>query len=213
MNGIFHAAVGVAIGGLALGDHATRSDLALCALAGTSPDWDAVLLFMGRPIYRRYHRMITHSFFGIGIAALMAGAFLAVFGGWEFGHVAFLWFLAALGHTVSDLFNRSGVALLSPFYSARTKFPAVSWASPTLTVGAFVVASGVVLDPASGWWIAVMALPAYGIYLVRRMREPTLSDPLSRWWFDQVCGFVRDGNAEKEYSSSVEPSLRTKVGE
>lgn len=213
MNGIFHAAAGVALGGLVLGGNASRSDLALCALAGTSPDWDAVLLFAGRPVYRRYHRMITHGFLGLGLAALTAGAFLSVFGGWEFGHAAFLWFVAALGHTVSDLFNRSGVALFSPFHPARTKFPAVSWASPTLTAGALVVASGVVLDPAAGRWMAAAALPAYGIYLARRMREPALSDPLSRWWFDQVCGFVRDRNAEEGYSSSMESSLRTKAGE
>lgn len=201
MNGVFHAAAGVALGGLALGSEATRADLALCALAGTSPDWDGVLLFVNRPTYRQFHRTLTHGFLGLTFAALVAGAFFSFFGRWEFGLAAFLWLIAAGGHTVSDLFNRSGVALLAPFSLERTKFPAVSWASPSLTIGAVALAVWVVLAPEFRRFATILGLALYAVYLARRIRKPTLSDPMSRWWFESVCGLGRNPEEMSEFSA------------
>jgi membrane-bound metal-dependent hydrolase YbcI (DUF457 family) len=200
MNGLFHAAAGVALGGLVLGGEATRADLALCALAGTSPDWDAALLFIDRPAYRRIHRTWTHGFPGVALAALTAGALLSFFGRWDFGLAAFLWLIAAGGHTISDLFNRSGVALLAPFSMERTRFPAVSWASPPLTIGAMALAIWVVIAPASGRFAAILGLALYAVYLARRLRDPIPSDSLSRWWFESVCGLARVSEQQGEIS-------------
>ncbi len=204
MNGMFHAAAGVTLGGLALGSEATRADLALCALAGTSPDWDGVLLFVDRPTYRRFHRTLTHGFPGLTIAALAAGAFFSFFGRWDFGLAAFLWLIAAGGHTVSDLFNRSGVALLAPFSMERTKFPAVSWASPSLTIGAVALAVWVMLAPESRRFATILGLVLYAAYLARRIREPALSDSLSRWWFESVCGLAGNPEKKSEFSAPAE---------
>ncbi len=204
MNGLFHAVAGVALGGLALGGEATRADLVLCALAGTSPDWDAALLFIDRPAYRRIHRTWTHGFLGLALAALAAGSLLSFFGKWGFGLAAFLWLIAAGGHTISDLFNRSGVALFAPFSMERTRFPAVSWASPPLTIGVMALAAWVVIDPASRRFATIPGLVLYVVYLARRLREPIPSDTLSRWWFESVCGFARISKEQGEISEPAE---------
>ncbi|MEE9240184.1 MAG: metal-dependent hydrolase [bacterium] len=204
MNGVFHAAAGLALGGLTLGGEATRADLALCALAGTSPDWDIALLLSGRPAYHRFHRTLTHGFPGLALAALIAGAFFSFFGKWEFGLAAFLWLIAAGGHTISDLFNRSGVALLAPFSMERTKFPAVSWANPPLTIGALTVAVWVVLAPESRRFATILGLGLYAAYVAWRLREPIPSDSLSRWWFDKVFTFSRDTGEKGDFSAPAE---------
>jgi len=206
MNALFHAAAGVALGGLALGDEATGSDLALCAVAGTSPDWDGALLVFGRKTYRQYHRTITHGFLGLALTALAAGTFLSVFRGWDFGLAAVLWLTAAGGHTVSDLFNRSGVALFAPFSEERTRFPAVTWASPSLTIGAVIVAIWVTVSPPSARFVVTCGLVFYAVYLVRRVQEPRLSDSMSQWWFGKVCGFIRENDEKSESPVSVEYS-------
>lgn len=206
MNALFHAAAGVALGGLVLGGEATRSELALCAVAGTSPDWDGALLVFGRKTYRQYHRTITHGLLGLALSALAAGAFLSYFSGWDFGLAAVLWLVAAGGHTVSDLFNRSGVALFAPFSEERIRYPAVSWASPSLTVGAMIVATWVIVSPSSARFVGISGLIFYVVYLARRIQEPKLSDSMSQWWFGNVCGFIRDHDEKSEYSVSVEYS-------
>ncbi len=208
MNGLFHAAAGVALGGLVLGDEATRADLALCALAGTSPDWDAALLFIDRPTYRQFHRTWTHGFAGLALAALTAGALFSFFGRWDFGLAAFLWLIAASGHTISDLFNRSGVALLAPFRMERTRFPAVSWASPPLTIGAMALAAWVVMAPASRRFATILGLAIYAVYLARRLRNPVPGDRLSRWWFESVCGFTRIPEEQREIPAPAEYSQK-----
>lgn len=208
MNGLFHAAAGVALGGLVLGGEATRADLALCALAGTSPDWDAALLFIDRPAYRRIHRTWTHGFAGLALAALTAGALLSSFGRWDFGMAAFLWLIAAGGHTLSDLFNHSGVALLAPFRMERIRFPAVSWASPPLTIGAMALATWVAIAPGSRRFATILGLALYAVYLARRLRNPMPSDTLSRWWFESVCGLSRKPEEQGEISARAEYSQK-----
>lgn len=190
MNGIFHAGAGVMAGALVLGPEATGAELALCAAAGTSPDWDAALLAAGRPCYQNYHRTLTHGFAGLLIAAAAAGGLLSLVG-WEFWHAAWLWLIAALGHTVSDLFNRSGVALTSPFGWERTRFPAISWADGPLTLGAVAVALWAALVPGAGRAVPLAALAGYAGYIAWRRRDPKLSDPVSRRWFDMVHGRTR----------------------
>ncbi|MBT3352147.1 MAG: metal-dependent hydrolase [Nitrospinaceae bacterium] len=179
------------VGALALGGDATGAELVLCAVAGTSPDWDAALLVAGRPCYQNYHRSLTHGYAGLLISATIAGGFLFLLG-WNFWHAAWLWLLAALGHTVSDLFNRSGVALTSPFGWERTRFPAVSWADGPLTLGVIVVAVWVSLVPEAGRLVSLVALAGYVAYIAWRRRDPKLSDPVSRWWFDMVHGRARN---------------------
>ncbi len=208
MNGLFHAAAGVALGGLVLGGEATRADLALCALAGTSPDWDAALLFIDRSAFRRFHRTLTHGFLGLALAALTAGALFSSFGSWDFGLAALLWLIAAGGHTISDLFNRSGVALLAPFSMQRLRFPAVSWASPPLTMGAVALATWVVIAPASRRVTTIIGLALYAVYLARRLRDPVPSDSLSRWWFESVCGFTRIPEEQREIPAPAEYSQK-----
>lgn len=212
MNGLFHAAAGLALGGLVLGGEATQADLALCALAGTSPDWDVALLFVGRPAYRQYHRTLTHGFLGLAISALAAGAVLSSFGKWEFGQAAFLWLIAAGGHTISDLFNRSGVALLSPFSMERTKFPSVSWANLPLTIGSLAVAVWVVVDPVSRRFAAILGLVLYAAYLARRLRDPIPTDSLSRWWFGHVFTYGRK-EAGEENAFSTPAEYKQKAGD
>lgn len=202
MNGLFHAAAGVALGGLALGSEATRADLGLCALAGTSPDWDGLLLFFDRPTYRRFHRTVTHGFLGLGLASLAAGAIFSLFGRWDFGIAALLWLFSAGGHSMSDLFNRSGVALFAPFRMERTKFPAVSWASPPLTICAVVLAVWVILMPESRRFATMVGLVLYAAYLARRVREPEPTDAMSRWWFESVCGLSRPTGNEADFPLS-----------
>lgn len=210
MNALFHAAAGVALGGLALGGEATRSDLALCAVAGTSPDWDGALLVFGRQTYRQHHRTITHGLVGLAIAALAAGTFLSFFGRWDFGLAAVLWLIAAGGHTVSDLFNRSGVALFAPFSEERTRFPAVSWASPSLTIGSMIVAAWVIISPSSARFVVICGLIFYAVYLARRIQNPRLTDPMSQWWFGNVCGFIRNQDENNEYAMSTEYSGKSR---
>jgi membrane-bound metal-dependent hydrolase YbcI (DUF457 family) len=187
MNALFHAGAGIAIGGLALGSGATPGELAVCAVAGTAPDWDAVLLAVHKPRYREYHRTITHGFIGLIAGGLIAAAVLSLFG-WGFWDAAFLWLIASLGHTVSDLFNRSGVALFSPIHWKRIRFPAVSWADGPLTAGAVALAAWVILLPATGRMASLAGLAGYAAYLMHRMRDPRLSDSVSRWWFGKLHG-------------------------
>ncbi len=205
MNAIFHAGAGVALGALALGPEATPADLALCAAAGTSPDWDGLLLLSGRPLYSRFHRAATHGLVGLAAGALLAGGILSLWGGWSFGRAAGLWLLAAAGHTASDLFNRSGVVLLHPFSSERTRFPAVSWASPLLTLGACATALGAYLASGGTRLVAVAGVAGYAVHLRRRLREPVLQDALSRWWFERMCGgpFHPYGEAPLEAAPGV----------
>ena len=187
MNGLFHAATGVMIGGLALGTKATPSELAVCAVAATSPDWDAVLLAFNKTCYRRYHRTITHGFIGLIAGGLIAAAFLSLFG-WSFWHGGALWLISSLGHTVSDLFNRSGVALFSPIHWERVRFPAVSWADGPLTAGAVAVSAWVIWMPSTGRLASLVGFMGYAVYLVRRLRHPRFSDSVSRWWFGMFHG-------------------------
>ncbi len=77
MNGIFHAGAGVVIGGLALGGNATSADFAICAVAGTAPDWDAILLAVHKPHYQNYHRTVTHGFIGLTVGGVLAAAVLS----------------------------------------------------------------------------------------------------------------------------------------
>jgi membrane-bound metal-dependent hydrolase YbcI (DUF457 family) len=195
MNGIFHAGAGVMVGALALGGDATPAELVLCAAAGTSPDWDAALLAASRPCYQNYHRTLTHGYAGLLIGAVVAGGFLFLWG-WNFWGAAWLWLLAALGHTVSDLFNRSGVALASPFGWERTRFPAVSWADGPLTLGAVAVAIWVALVPDAGRAVSLVALAGYVAYIAWRRRDPRLSDPVSRWWFNMLHGGARSSTPD-----------------
>ena len=190
MNGLFHVGAGVVVGGMVLGGAATPAELALCAVAGTSPDWDSILLASGRARYQEYHRTLTHGFIGLLAGGLIAAFFLSFFG-WNFTHAAFLWMAAALGHTVSDLFNRSGVALLSPVSWARVRFPAVSWADGPLTVGALAAAAWIFWMPGAGRAVPLAALAGYAAYLAWRRREPRLADPVSRWWFQKVHGLQK----------------------
>ena len=129
MNGLFHAAAGVAVGALALGGEAGRADLALCAVAGTSPDWDAVLLAISRPLYKRFHRSLTHGFAGLLVGAALAGAALALAAGWDFRRAAYLWLIAAVAHSAADLFNRSGVALLAESHISIHTWPERGYAA------------------------------------------------------------------------------------
>ncbi|MEE9275432.1 MAG: metal-dependent hydrolase [bacterium] len=190
MNSVFHAAAGAGLGALVLGPEAAPAELALCAVAGTSPDWDAVLLLIDKPIFLRFHRGLTHGFAGLALAALLAGGVLALWGGWDFARGAGLWLLAAGGHSASDLFNRSGVSLLAPFSKRRTRFPAVSWGDIPLTLGASAVALWAFLWPESGRLAAALGLGGYALYLRRRLRAPLLQNAVSRWWFRRVCRFA-----------------------
>lgn len=93
-----------------------------------------------------------------------------------------------MGHTASDLFNRSGVALLSPFRWERVRFPLVSWGDLPLTIGAVAVAGWVVMAPGFARMASLAGLAGYVVYLMRRRRAPNLSDPISRWWFGMMNG-------------------------
>ena len=188
MNPVFHAAAGATLGALALGPGAAPSDLALCALAGLSPDGDSVLLLKGKALFSRLHRSATHGFLGLAAGALLAGGLLSAWGGWTFGYAAGLWLLAAAGHTVSDLFNRSGVALFYPFSSSRTRFPAVSWGSPGLTLCACLAVLAVLLLPGAARPVSLLAVAAYSVHMLLRLRSPLLQDAVSRWWFGRVFG-------------------------
>lgn len=188
MNGLFHAAAGVAVGAVVLGGEAGRADLALCAVAGTSPDWDAALLAISRPLYKRFHRSLTHGFAGLLAGAALAGAALALAAGWDFRRAAYLWLIAAAAHSAADLFNRSGVALLAPFSMERVGFPAVSWADRPLTLGALLIAALALWRPEAGRAVSLAGLAGYVCYIAWRLREPKLSDPLSRRWFRMVNG-------------------------
>ena len=187
MNGVFHAGAGVVIGGLALGGSATPADLAVCTVAGTAPDWDVILLPVHRPLYSDYHRTVTHGFIGLLMGGVLAAAVLSLFG-WEFRHAVYLWLSASLGHTVSDLFNRSGVALFSPFSWDRIRMPLVSWGDVPLTVGAVALAIWMVMLPDTARLASLAGLAAYAAYLLRRRRNPVLSNFVSRWWFQKVNG-------------------------
>ncbi len=188
MNGLFHAAAGVAVGAVVLGGEAGRADLALCAVAGTSPDWDAALLAINRPLYKRFHRALTHGFAGLLAGAALAGSALALIAGWDFRRTVYLWLIAAAAHTASDLFNRPGVALLAPFSMERVRFPAVSWADRPLTLGALLIAAVVLWRPDVGREVSLAGLAGYACYIAWRLREPRLSDPVSRRWFRMVNG-------------------------
>ena len=188
MNAIFHAAAGAALGAAVLGPEAGPAGLALCAAAGSSPDWDGLLLCHGRALYFRYHRSLTHSVLGVLAGALLAAGILSSYGGWDFSRVAGLWLLAAGGHTLADVFTRSGVALLYPFSDERWRVPALPWGGVPLTAGALFVALWALAFPAAARPVASLGLAGFAAYLLIRCRNPRPHDRLSRWWFDRVYG-------------------------
>ncbi len=99
-----------------------------------------------------------------------------------------LWLIAAAAHTASDLFNRSGVALLAPFSMERVRFPAVSWADRPLTLGALLISAVVLWSPDAGRAVSLAGLAGYVCYIAWRLLNPRLSDPVSRRWFRMVNG-------------------------
>ncbi|MDP6618217.1 MAG: metal-dependent hydrolase [Nitrospinota bacterium] len=163
------------------------------AAAGSSPDWDGLLFFRGRELFFRYHRSLTHSVLGVLAGALLAAGILSSYGGWNFSRLAGLWLLAVGGHTLADIFTRSGVALLYPFSDERWRVLALPWGGVPLTAGALSLALWALAFPAAARPAAALGLAGFAAYLLVRCRNLRPLVRLSRWWFDQVYGVAGAG--------------------
>ncbi|UFJ42262.1 metal-dependent hydrolase [Brevibacillus humidisoli] len=118
-----HVLFGLTLAGLAHVDPlvAEHPAVAEAVLIGTligsnAPDFDAVVRLRGYPAYLRYHRGMTHSLPALVIWPVLITLPL-IFGSelYQYGHVLFLWTLAAVVlHVLLDMLNSYGVQSLLP---------------------------------------------------------------------------------------------------
>jgi membrane-bound metal-dependent hydrolase YbcI (DUF457 family) len=166
MDIVTHGLLGVAVAAPLAG---AQPEAALAFMVGSAlPDIDALSRLFGRRAFLACHQTFTHS--GPGILAASAAAGLAAHGlglpGWA---VAAGLGLGMAGHSLLDFTNTYGVALWSPFSSARS---CGEWlffidAPVILLTLCFLVPAGLGMIP-QGWAAACPALLA--LYVLGRAR-------------------------------------------
>ncbi|MCC5911760.1 MAG: metal-dependent hydrolase [Clostridiaceae bacterium] len=116
MDPISHGIIGLGI--YSLQNTPTLSSAACLAaiLGSVSPDFDIIARIKGDYVYLHHHRVESHSIPGLVILSGLITAGLSLFYNDFSFYQVFLWaFIGGLSHTLFDLFNSYGVALLYPF--------------------------------------------------------------------------------------------------
>jgi inner membrane protein len=158
MNTSSHILFGMTLGGLSTIDPSAAGSTAAAVMAGTllgsiAPDIDTVLKLAGKPVYKKYHRGLTHSLPAPLVFSLLLGFPLAyMFGagqsvrtivGWTFAAVCF--------HILLDVWNAFGVQCFWPVSKRRWHLDVLKLFDPVL----FGLHTAAMVCWLSGWLAAV----------------------------------------------------------
>ncbi len=128
MDLITHGVTGALVARAAFDGPAREAATAALTLGALFPDFDAVLLLLGRYAYLTGHRGITHSFLGIPLfAPAVAGLLHALGPPAGFGFYLALVAAGMLLHVFYDLITSWGTMVLAPFTDRKFSWGLISF--------------------------------------------------------------------------------------